>query len=222
MVMELPKPSGIEKKSWLGYAAALVLHTYIAYTCAMHLSAWLVFHWFGWALPILHVYTTIPAADWYLQHFELMTILPALVVGFLNIARFLPPGIRHFMHEGSTSIALCAWALPALVLLYRMLEYHAPSSVLYGNSMSAVRYFFDIQKVMPTWRSPLASDPVRVWAQMSVTAPLYAGVAYSLGAVLSKYGVVTKLLTFEKHDESTTQQDSLASQELERPSTDSV
>jgi hypothetical protein len=201
MVMASPEPIAIKKKSWMGYVAALILHTYIAYTCAMHLSAWLVFHWFGWIMPILHVSTSIPATDWYLQHFELMTILPALVAGYLNVTRFLPNTIRNFMHEDHHSVAPWAWAVPALVLLYRMLEYRAPSSVLYGSSMTAVKYFFDIQRVMPTWKSLLASDPVRVWAQMSVTAPFYAGIAYSLGVLSSKHGLLTKLFTFEKHDE---------------------
>ncbi len=81
-----------------------------------------------------------------------------------------------------------------------MLQYHAPSSVLYGSSMTAMRYFFDIQKVMPTFSNPLASDPERVWAQMSVTAPFYAGVAYSLGVLASKHSLMTKLFVFEKKD----------------------
>jgi hypothetical protein len=203
MVMASPEPNEIEQKFWLGYVAALILHTYIAYTCAMHISAWLVFHWFGWVMPILHVSTSVPATDWYLQHFEPMTIFPALAVGYLNVTRFLPNTIRNFLHESHHSVAPWAYAVPALVLLYRMLEHHAPSSVLYGSSMTAVKYFFDIQRVMPTWKNLLASDPVRVWAQMSVTAPFYAGVAYSLGALSSKHGLLTKLFTFEKHNEPT-------------------
>jgi hypothetical protein len=206
MVMAAPERITIEKKSWLGYVAAFILHTYVAYTCATHLSEWLVFHWFGWVVPIMHVFTRIPATDWYLQHFELMTIVPALLVGYLNVARFLPNTIRTFMHEGHHSIATWAWIFPTLVLLYRMLEYHSPSSsVLYGSSITeVVRYFFDIVKVMPTWQNLLAGDPIRALAQMSVTAPFYAGVAYSLGALASKYQLLTKLFTFEKQGETTT------------------
>jgi hypothetical protein len=63
--------------------------------------------------------------------------------------------------------------------------------------MTAVKYFFDIQKTAPTWANPFASDPVRVVAQMFVTAP-FAGVAYSARALLSKHEVLTKLFTFEK------------------------
>jgi hypothetical protein len=90
MVMAAPERITIEKKSWLGYVAAFILHTYVAYTCAMHLSEWLVFHWFGWVMPIMHVFTGIPATDWYLQHFALMTIVPALLelgAGFSFVAR---------------------------------------------------------------------------------------------------------------------------------------
>src|SRR5258708_8418027 len=128
MVMASRERITIEKKSWLGYVAAFMLHTYVAYTCAMHLSEWLVFHWFGWVMPIMHVFTCIPATDWYLQHFELMTIVPALLVGCLNVTRFLLNTIRIFMHEGHYSIATWAWIFPTLVLLYRMLAYQAPSS----------------------------------------------------------------------------------------------
>ncbi len=120
---------------------------------------------------------------------------------------FLPNAIRTFLHEGHHSIATWAWVLPTCVLLYRMLEYHAPSSVLYGgSSMPALKYFFVIQTVAPTLQNPLVGDPIRVWAQFSVTAPFYAGVAYSLGALASKHQLLTKLFTFEKHEETARQQ----------------
>jgi len=153
-------------------------------------------------MPILDVSTSTPATDWYLQHFELMTILPALVVGYVNVARFLPNTIRTFIHEDHHSIATWAWIFPTLVLLYRMLEYHAPSSVVLPNSMTAAKYFFDIVKVSPTLQNPLASDPIRAWAQISVTAPFYAAVAYSVGAQASRYRVVGNLFTLQKHEEA--------------------
>ena len=198
------EPIAIEKKFLVGYVTAFILHTYVVYFCAMHLSQWLVFHWFGWVAPILQISTSIPATDWYLQHFELATILPALLVGYINVARFFPATVRSYLHEGqSGSIAAWAWSVPTVVLIYRMLMYHPPSSVLLGTSVTAIEYFFDIQKVMPTLANPLASDPVRVLAQMSITAPFYAGVAYSLGALASKHQLLTKLFAFEKHGETT-------------------
>ena len=71
------------------------------------------------------------------------------------------------------------------------------------RTVSGVHNLGDIQKVMPTFANPLASDPVRVWAQMSVTAPFYAGVAYSLGALSSQHALLSKLFKFEQHEEPT-------------------
>jgi hypothetical protein len=202
--MAASKPIAFEKQSSWGCVPAFVLHTYIAYTCAMYLSPWLVFHWFSWIAPILRIPISIPATDWLLQHLELATILPALVIGYINVTRFFPAIARSYLHEErSGSIATWAWTVPTVVLLYRMLIYHAPSSVLFGKSQTAIGYFFDIQKVMPTFANPLASDPVRVLAQISITAPFYAGVAYSLGALVSKH---QRLFTFEKHGETTPQE----------------
>jgi hypothetical protein len=206
--MSSPEPITVETKSWPGCVAVFILHALIIYTCAMNLSQWLVFHWFGWIAPAFNISIGIPPTDWYLQHFELATILPALAVGYLNVVRFLPAGTRCYLHElHSDSIATWAWSLPAIVLLYKILMYDSPSSVLVGTSVTAVGYFFDIQKVMPTFANPLASDPVRLWAQMSVTAPFYAGVAYSLGALASQHQLLTKIFAFEKHGDTTTPQE---------------
>ncbi len=204
MASPAPVAVPVARKSLLAYGIAFTVHTLVAYNCALHLSAWLVFHWFGWIAPLLHTTISIPATDWYLQHFELVTLIPALVIGYVNVVRFLPAVAREYLHESrSGSAAFWTWTIPTLVLLYRMLQYHAPSSVLYGSSMTAVKYFFDIQKVMPTLSNPLASDPEQVWAQMSVTAPFYAGVAYSLGVLASKHSLVTKLFVFERKDKPT-------------------
>jgi len=171
----------------------------------------LVYHWFGWVAPRLHTSISIPATDWYLQHLELVTVIPALFVGYLNVARLLPAAVRMPIAERSDSMGMWAWAFPALVLAYQMVRYHPPSaSVLYGAGLPKVRYFFEIQKVMPNlrnFRDLFANDPLqtlRVLTQMVVTAPFYAGVAYSLGAVVRKYALLTRLFTFEKHEESTT------------------
>jgi len=80
----------MESNSWFGRAADFVMHTFIVYYCAMHLSEWLVFHWFGWIAPVLQISIIVPATDWYLQHFEWATILPALVLGYMDVDQFLP------------------------------------------------------------------------------------------------------------------------------------
>jgi hypothetical protein len=207
MAMSSPAPIATEQKSWFGYLLAFIVHTYVSYACAIHLSGWLVARWFRWVIPFLQLYTIVPATDWYLQHLEWITILPALVVGYVSVGGALQRSVLAVLREGYRSTATWAWTVPTLVLSYRMLEYHAPSSVLYGSSMTAVKYFFDIQRVMPTIQNPLASDPIRVLAQMRVTAPFYAGIAYSLGAFLSAHGVLTGLFAHAKPEESVTQQE---------------
>jgi hypothetical protein len=187
---------------WFGPIPAFALHTAIVYTCALQFSMFLVGRWFAWVAPILQISSGVPPADWYLQHFELVIIVPALLAGYINVARFVPAIVGRPVWDSRFDSAISwAWSVPAAVLLYRMLQYHAPSSVLFGSSMTAMKYFFDIQKVMPTWANPLASDPTRVAAQMFVTAPFYAGVAYSLGALVSKHELLIKVFTFEKHEE---------------------
>lgn len=153
------KHKGVE--SLVGRVPAFAMHTLTVYILAVHVSPWLVGRWYAWIIPLLQVSTVTPAADWYLQHLELVSILPALVAGYFVACR---PG----------SVATWAWTVPTAMLTYKMLQYQAPSSVL-GGSLSAVNYFFEIERVMPTMRYVTPGDPLRVLAQMTITAPFYAG-----------------------------------------------
>jgi hypothetical protein len=178
----------VSPEKLVGPIAGFGTHTVAVYVCAVHVSPWLVAHTFVWLLPILRVPTSIPAPDWYLQHLELVSTVPTLILGYLVARR---PG----------SVAVWAWVIPFLVLLFKMAQYDPPSSVLTGGSISTIRYFFDIQRIMPTMTNPTASDPVRVLAQMTITAPFYAGVAYSLGAWASKQQALTTFLSFKSRRE---------------------
>jgi hypothetical protein len=191
---------------WLGL---FVLNTIVVYAFAVHLSAMLVGRWFAWIAPIVGFPRGVAPADWYLRHLELVTIIPALLAGYIDAGRFLPATVGMRIGEWrSGSAGTWAWAVPSAVLVYSMLTLHTPSSVLIRPSMSVFKYFFDIVKVSPTLQNPLASDPIRTWAQMSVTAPFYAGVAYSVGVLASKFELVEKFFAFEKHDGESAQQDS--------------
>ena len=135
---------------------------------------------------------------------EVVTIIPALILGYLRLTRFVPAALlAHLGERQPDSVGVWAWVIPACVLAYKMILYqiHTPS-VLYGKSVSAVAYFFDIRKVMPTFENWAGTDPVRVVAQMTVTAPLYAGIAYALGALASKQELLSRLFTFEKDHDS--------------------
>jgi hypothetical protein len=165
----------------VGRAGALGLHILAVYLCAIHISPWLISRWFAWLAPVLHATTSTPPGNWYLQHFELASAIPAAFLGFIAARRV-------------DSVATWAWVGPVLILAYKMLVYRAPSSVLVGTLISAFTYFFDIQTSMPTMDNPTASDPVRALAQLMITAPFYAGVAYSAGAVVAKQNLHRKIL----------------------------
>lgn len=165
---------------------AFLQHTLATYICALYLSPWLIGRWFGWFLPIMRISPVSIQGDFYLQHLELISFFPALAAGYA--------ATRFINRKGS----VWAFTAPVVLLLYKMTRFDAPHSVLTNNSMSALRYYFDIMRVMPTRVNFLTSDPERVLAQEFFTAPFYAGVAYSLGAWESREKLLTRLFTFER------------------------
>lgn len=187
-----------------GRVVAFWIHTLAVYVCALHFVPWLVGRWFAWFVPIIGLSHDIPATYWYLQHLEMVTVIPALVLGYYNLTRLFPSPIRGYIGEvPQGALGTWAWTIPTLILGYKMLLYHAPSSVLFATSSSALRYFFDIQKFMPGPNDFHGSDPNQVLAQMTVTAPFYAGIGYSLGALVSKYHLLQKVFVVEKREEPT-------------------
>lgn len=108
------------KAPWFGIIPAFALHTAIVYTCALHISGYLVSRWFAWFVPVLHISTDVPGPDWYLQHLELVTIVPALVAGYINVVRFVPAIVGRPIWDSRFDSAInWAWSIPALILLYR-------------------------------------------------------------------------------------------------------
>lgn len=175
---------------WLGL---FLLDTFLVYVCAIHLSPMLVGRWFAWIVPALGIRSSVTPANWYLRHLELATIVPAFIAGYIDLGRFLPATIgKQIATWRSGSAASRSWIIPTAFLLWRLLSFHAPSSVLYGSSTSAFGYYFDIQHVMPTFSNLFGSDPVRMWSQMSVTAPFYAGIAFSVGALVWEYRLLLR------------------------------
>lgn len=169
----LAASSGLE---WPGATqiGSLSLHTAAACLCALHLSPWLVGRWFAWGIPLTGHTTQTYWADAYLQHLEVVTIIPTFVVGYFASYRF-----RKFGE--------LAWLLPSLLLAYRIVTFPHPSSVFATTRSFPFTYFFSIEPYMPTLRDSRGSDIFRVYQQMFVVAPLYASVAYSLGSVALKY-----------------------------------
>src|ERR1700730_17727715 len=111
---------------WFGFIPAVALHTAIVYTCALQISGFLVGRWFAWVAPVLQISNSVPPLDWYLQHFEVVIIVPALVAGYVIVSRFVPALVGRPIWETRFDSGITwAWCVPALVLLYRMLQYHA-------------------------------------------------------------------------------------------------
>jgi hypothetical protein len=194
-------PSG--RRSLFTNGTSFVLHTLLVYLCALHLSGWLVSRWFALVAPVLQISSIVRPEDWYLQHLEVVTVVPAFVAGYLNVFRSAPVWIGGTkVGNHPVPVGVWAWIVPATILCYKMLAYRTPSSVLYGRSVyetfiQAVRYFFVIQQEAPRLWNLSASDPVRVLEQMTITAPFYAGMSYSLGALETNYYILTKLFTFQ-------------------------
>jgi hypothetical protein len=128
--------------------------------------------------------TIIPPGDYFLQHFELITTIPALVAGYI-MARYFP------------KLATCAWLFPTTILAYKLLTFTDPYvSVLFASSSNRFAYFFTIQPNMPTLALDFGGvDVERVAQQAFVVGPFYSGLAYSLGAFAEKYQIAEKFFT---------------------------
>jgi len=84
-------------------------------------------------------------------------------------------------------MALCAWIVPTVILSYGLLTFTDPhASVLTTDPWSRFSYFFDLR----------GSDLARVRAQITLVAPFYSGVAYSIGALTAKTKVLRRIVEY--------------------------
>jgi hypothetical protein len=169
-------PAGI---AGIGFFA---LHTTAAAICGIHFGPWLLSRWYAWMLPLLGMSSHTPTGSDWLQHFELVSIVPAFVVGYLVSRRF-------------GRLATYAWILPTLILTYELLKFTEPQvSILTPHSSTRLQYFFVIQRTMPTFTPGFGGvDPVRVALQTSAVAPFYAGLAYTAGALAAKHDLLKRI-----------------------------
>jgi hypothetical protein len=121
-------------------------------------------------------------SDYYLQLLELVSILPALAVGYIVC--------RYFR-----KLATWAWILPTVILSYKLLTFTDPqSSVFISHPLSRFSYYFVIVRLTPTFTDLRGSDPIRLVQQMTVVAPFYSGVAYSIGALLESHKMLERII----------------------------
>ena len=159
------------------------VHTTAAAVCGLHLGAWLLSRWYLWLMPLSGMRKHVPTGNDWLQHFELTSIVPALVAGY-----FLSRHWRRF--------ASYAWLVPTIILAYKLLTLTEPQGSVFAPAHRSIRweYFFVIQRTMPTLTPGFGGvDPVRVAEQLIVIAPFYSGIAYSAGAIARSHDLLKKI-----------------------------
>ena len=160
------------------------LHTAAAAICGLHFGPWLLSRWYAWILPLTGMSSHTPTGNDYLEHFELASIVPALVVGYL---------VSGYIEK----FGALAWILPTVVLAYKLLAFTEPqASVLFAPAQHLTRfdYFFVIQRTMPTLTPGFGGvDPIRVAQQLTVVAPFYSGLAYSAGALGGRHNLIDRV-----------------------------
>jgi len=157
-------------------------HTTAAAVCGIHFGPWLLSRWYVWFLPLAGIART-PTANDYLRHFEMPSIAPAFLVGYLLS--------KYFQR-----LATFAWVLPTVVLIYELFTFAEPQASVLAphSSTTGFEYFFVIQRTVPTFDFGDV-DPIfsRVAQQMSVVAPFYAGLAYSAGAIAATHNLLKRI-----------------------------
>ncbi len=162
-------------------AGLLALHTTAAGLCATYLNLWLAGLVVPWILPLIGQPAQPHVMDFYLQHFEFANVVPAFLLGCVIVRKF---------PEFST----WAWLVPTVMIFYKLVTFMEPNvSVLASaDPWHRFSYYFVIQRVAPTLKFTATSfdvsgpDPVRVLEQITVVAPFYCSIAYSLGAFATK------------------------------------
>lgn len=180
-VDEIAREGGLVLPDSVSSAGLLALHTTAVGLCTMYFNLWLAGYFARWIMPLLSETAPSRGLDFYLQHFEIANILPALLVGW---------AVAH----KSPKLSTWAWLVPTLVILYKLLTFVDPNISVLSSGVQWKRfsYYFDIQRVAPTIRFTrhsfqlIGPDPARGLEQIDVVAPFYCGIAYSLGAFATK------------------------------------
>jgi hypothetical protein len=179
---------------WTSLAGAFLAHSMMVFACASIGFPWLIGRWFAWVQPYAHVPVVGGYLSWYLPHLALVNLILAVAVGY-------------GMARGLKAAAVWAWALPAFVIGVKMVLFAHPAanSVLFQAppNMTSLEYFFGVLTETPPMTMPISTWPLdidyqRIVAQMRFTAPFFSGVGYTLGALVARYEILTKMFIFER------------------------
>ena len=179
--------------------AWFALHVATVYVLVKFVTPWLAGWAYGKLLPFLQIHPSSSVYEFEFSHVFLFSLIPALIAGAVT---------ARFKHK----VAQLVWIVPMAVLAYKLATFSSPHSVLYNPPSSPIwHYYFGGDFLIPqfhSWREfweAASSNPdmARGMAQLTFTAPFYAGVAYSLAAWISMrfdlpYKVATKVEQFEE------------------------
>lgn len=188
MTVGRPEPSSTSNTRQV---VRLFLHVAALYITVTICSPWLAGITYNVVMPGLGISRTGSSFQFLFSHLFAFSFIPAFIVGFIN-ARY-----RHV-------VALFVWTVPAAVLAYKFATF--PTSVFESRFGAALHHYFGGNFFIPEFhdyrdlfRHIVPSvDARRGMDQLQFTAPVYGGIAYSLGAWLSKEYLLRKLFTIWK------------------------
>jgi len=158
-----------------------LLHLVAVYAIVKFCTAWLAGWTRGTLFPLLQIRTTSSSHfEFLFSHLLAFSFLPAFLVGLIN---------SRFKHK----VAQFVWLVPAVILAYKLAIFPAPS-VLQGQFSAAFHQYFGGGFVIREFRDwhdfwsivDSNRDMTRGMAQLTFTAPFYAGVGYSVAAWIGR------------------------------------
>ena len=157
-----------------------ILHTAVVYGIVKYiplpLAAWVR----NTFLHPTQTYSLSGGFDFFFSHLLAITFIPASLIGMINV---------RFQHKAAQFV----WILPTAILVYKIATFN-DGSVLQGQVGGPWHQYFGTTFSVPeatNWREywNIVSSPemLRGRAQLEFTAPFYAGIGYSLAALVSRH-----------------------------------
>jgi hypothetical protein len=179
---QVPSPDRVAGKTTVGWQIVwFLLHVAAVYAIVNFCTAWLAGWTRGRLLPLLQIRTTSSSQfEFLFSHLLTLSFIPAFLAGLIN---------SRFKHR----VAQFVWLVPTAILAYKLATFSAPS--VFQSQLSAAfhqyfgggfligefRNWHDLWSIMGS-----NSDMTRGMAQMTFTAPFYAGVGYSVAAWIGR------------------------------------
>jgi hypothetical protein len=179
---QVPSHAKAAEKTAVGWQIVwFLLHVAVVYAIVNFCTAWLA----GWTreklFPLLQIRTTSSGQfEFLFSHLLEFSFVTAFLTGLVNARP------KH-------RVAQFVWLVPTAILAYKLAIFPAPS-VLQSQLTAAFHQYFGggfLIREFRDWHdfwsiAGLNPDMKRGMAQMTFTAPFYAGVGYSLAAWIGR------------------------------------